>query len=98
MGPHSTTDDPGRYRDAELVESWRARDPVDRVRRYLECENRWTAEQQDAWEQEFADEVERAVSAAEALPAYTAGEIFDGMFAVLPPALAAQRAQAEALR
>ena len=96
MGPHSTTDDPGRYRDPELVEAWRARDPLDRLRTYLARENRWSAEEQDEWERQNADEVERAVSAAEALPSYTAAEIFDGMFAELPAPLAAQRAAAAA--
>jgi len=37
MGPHTTSDDPTRYRDAAEVESWRLRDPIDRVRRYLEA-------------------------------------------------------------
>ena len=97
MGPHSTTDDPGRYRDPALVEAWRAKDPLDRMRTYLERENRWSAQQQDEWERADAAAVERAVSAAEALPAYTPGEIFDGMFAQLPAPLAAQRAQAEAV-
>ncbi len=36
MGPHSSADDPGRYRSAELTESWRRRDPIDRLRTYLE--------------------------------------------------------------
>lgn len=98
MGPHSTTDDPGRYRDANLVQAWRERDPLDRLRKYLEHEGQWTAAQQEEWERADAELVERAVSAAEALPAYGPGEIFDGMFAVLPASLAAQRAQAEELR
>jgi pyruvate dehydrogenase E1 component alpha subunit len=36
MGPHTTSDDPTRYRDDSELEEWRARDPIDRVRRYLE--------------------------------------------------------------
>jgi pyruvate dehydrogenase E1 component alpha subunit len=36
MGPHSTADDASRYRTDDQVEGWRARDPVDRFRRYLE--------------------------------------------------------------
>jgi pyruvate dehydrogenase E1 component alpha subunit len=98
MGPHSTTDDPRRYRDPDLVEGWRSRDPVDRLRRYLERQSRWTAQQQDEWERDCADEVEHAVRTAEDLPSYTAGEIFDGMFAVLPAPLAVQRAQAEEMQ
>ena len=97
MGPHSTTDDPGRYRDPQLVQAWRSRDPLARMRTFLERENRLTAAEQEEWERADAAEVEAAVSSAEALPAYTAGEIFDGMFAELPAPLAAQRAEAEAL-
>lgn len=36
MGPHTTTDDPGRYRDDAEVAAWRAKDPIDRLDRHLE--------------------------------------------------------------
>ena len=36
MGPHTTSDDPSRYRSAEEVEEWAARDPISRYRTYLE--------------------------------------------------------------
>ncbi|MCR8670120.1 pyruvate dehydrogenase (acetyl-transferring) E1 component subunit alpha [Agrococcus sp. HG114] len=35
-GPHTTTDDPKRYRDEAEVEEWTAKDPIDRVERALE--------------------------------------------------------------
>jgi 2-oxoisovalerate dehydrogenase E1 component alpha subunit len=35
MGAHTTSDDPTRYRAAGEVESWKARDPIDRVRTFL---------------------------------------------------------------
>jgi pyruvate dehydrogenase E1 component alpha subunit len=35
MGAHTTTDDPTRYRSSSEVESWRLRDPIERVRAYL---------------------------------------------------------------
>lgn len=35
-GPHTTSDDPTRYRDEAELETWRSRDPINRVRRYLE--------------------------------------------------------------
>jgi pyruvate dehydrogenase E1 component alpha subunit len=35
MEGHSTSDDPRAYRDAALVEPWRRKDPLARVRRYL---------------------------------------------------------------
>ncbi|KZE90780.1 3-methyl-2-oxobutanoate dehydrogenase subunit alpha [Microbacterium sp. TNHR37B] len=35
MGPHTTSDDPTRYRSAEELEIWRARDPLLRLERHL---------------------------------------------------------------
>ncbi len=35
IGPHTTSDDPTRYRDPEEVAHWRARDPLARVEAYL---------------------------------------------------------------
>jgi 2-oxoisovalerate dehydrogenase E1 component subunit alpha len=35
IGPHSTADDATRYRDKDEVAEWRARDPIDRFRRFL---------------------------------------------------------------
>jgi 2-oxoisovalerate dehydrogenase E1 component alpha subunit len=36
MGAHTTSDDPTRYRIASEVEAWQAKDPVKRVRAFLE--------------------------------------------------------------
>ena len=35
MGPHTTADDPTRYRTDEELAAWRERDPITRVRAYL---------------------------------------------------------------
>ena len=35
MGPHTTADDPTRYRDAAEVAAWQRRDPIDRFRSHL---------------------------------------------------------------
>ncbi|MHA7269974.1 pyruvate dehydrogenase (acetyl-transferring) E1 component subunit alpha [Arthrobacter sp. HLT1-20] len=35
MGPHTTADDPTRYREAAELEEWRAKDPIARVRTFL---------------------------------------------------------------
>jgi 2-oxoisovalerate dehydrogenase E1 component alpha subunit len=36
MGAHTTSDDPTKYRATEETESWEAKDPILRLRRYLE--------------------------------------------------------------
>ncbi|GAA1456346.1 pyruvate dehydrogenase (acetyl-transferring) E1 component subunit alpha [Nocardiopsis exhalans] len=37
MGAHTTNDDPTRYRDKGELDEWKAKDPILRVRRYLEA-------------------------------------------------------------
>ncbi|GAA2512512.1 pyruvate dehydrogenase (acetyl-transferring) E1 component subunit alpha [Pilimelia columellifera] len=36
MGPHTTTDDPTRYRESAELEEWKAKDPILRMRAFLE--------------------------------------------------------------
>ncbi|WZH39041.1 MAG: pyruvate dehydrogenase (acetyl-transferring) E1 component subunit alpha [Microbacterium enclense] len=38
MGPHTTSDDPTRYRAADEVEAWAGRDPIARLEAYLRAE------------------------------------------------------------
>ena len=38
MGAHTTSDDPTRYRSSDEVEAWRAKDPIVRLRTYLDRE------------------------------------------------------------
>ena len=49
MGAHTTSDDPTRYRSAAEEEHWRRRDPIDRLRVYLQT--------QDELPQDFLDEL-----------------------------------------
>jgi pyruvate dehydrogenase E1 component alpha subunit len=91
IGPHTTTDDAGRYRSEDAVEEWRTKDPIDRVRAYLRSNDAWDEE----WEQETADtasdEIETAVADAEALESFETGGMFDRMFAEPTGAMDRQR-------
>lgn len=44
MGPHTTADDPSRYRDANELEVWAARDPISRLAALLESKGMLTPE------------------------------------------------------
>jgi pyruvate dehydrogenase E1 component alpha subunit len=35
MGPHTTSDDPTRYRVAADLETWKLKDPIERMKAYL---------------------------------------------------------------
>lgn len=91
FGPHTTSDDPSRYRDAAEVEQRRALDPLLRYRLFLQQRELWSAE----WEQELTRQaetwMEAAIAKAEGHPKPQPEEMFASMFAELPPQLQAQR-------
>jgi pyruvate dehydrogenase E1 component alpha subunit len=94
LGPHTTADDPARYRGADLTEEWRQRDPLERVRRLLSEREVWSESWQQQIEKEAAEEVDLAIERAEGLAPLGPGDIFDAMFETLPPHLAKQRIEA----
>src|SRR5690606_12126148 len=90
-GPHTTSDDPNRYRDPAEAEEWARPDPVERVRIYRAAHGAWDDEWQAAIEAEAQAEIDRAIELAESMPPLGPGEILDAMFETLPPHLEAQR-------
>jgi pyruvate dehydrogenase E1 component alpha subunit len=65
LGPHSSSDDPSRYRDEAEVATWRARDPLVRYRRYLQHAGWWDDAREARLEQDIGDEITRAIQEAE---------------------------------
>jgi len=89
---HTTSDDPSKYRTEEEEGEWEARDPIDRFERYLLAEGVLDGDAiaaiEETIEELLADEIARANEGREAVdPA----EMFDHVFAEIPPALRAQR-------
>jgi 2-oxoisovalerate dehydrogenase E1 component alpha subunit len=84
MGPHSSADDPNRYRDAAESETWKARDPILRFFRYLTQKEIWSeAEDADA-RREIEAEVNAAFRWAEKQPAPTLDSIVEDVYADVP--------------
>lgn len=80
VGPHTTADDPTRYRDDEEAESWAARDPLLRVRLLLEKAGGWDETWQSELESTASDVIEEAVEWAERVPEPTREEMLSRMF------------------
>jgi 2-oxoisovalerate dehydrogenase E1 component alpha subunit len=97
MNPHTTSDDSRRYRVDNEVESWRARDPIVRVRSYLEHD----ARVDDTFFASVEEEVEKLAfkirAGGRALPDVTPAAVFDNVYVDTPPELLAQRAELEEL-
>lgn len=66
--PHTSDDDDRAYRTREEVEEWRRRDPIDRLKRFLEEQRLLDAAADEQLRREVALEVEEATSFAEAAP------------------------------
>jgi pyruvate dehydrogenase E1 component alpha subunit len=81
MGPHTTADDPTRYRTDEETKEWMGRDPLERVRLLLERQGAWSEEWQDELESQASQKIETAVEWAEAVPQPTFEEMLNRMYA-----------------
>jgi pyruvate dehydrogenase E1 component subunit alpha len=92
LGPHTTTDDPSRYRSAEEVEQMRPLEPLVRYRFFLKQRGLWSED----WERALSAEIEAWISGsiqqAESQPDPGPDGMFNHMFAELPPHLARQKA------
>jgi len=91
MGPHSSSDDPTRYRPASELEEWKRRDPIERFRKFLleggHADEAWL----DAIHERARTEVAEAFKEQEAKEPPPLGSLFDDVYAELTPALRRQR-------
>ena len=97
MGGHSSSDDPTRYRDAELVKTWEKRDPLARLGAHLRSRGLLTDADLETWTAELNDEISKAVTEAEAAGPPALETIFTDVYARMPAHLEEQMKYALAL-
>jgi pyruvate dehydrogenase E1 component alpha subunit len=88
LGPHTTADDPVRYRSAEELAAWERKDPLTRFSAYLRARGLI----EEGLEQAIAGEIEAAVARFEAAAPPDPLRIFDHAYGQLPPDVQRQRA------
>jgi len=93
LGDHTTADDASRYREDEEVAEWEGRDPILRLRHYLEARDLWDEVEEQAQQASAHEWVDEQVAALEAMPPQDPSDIFSHMYADLPPHLAEQMAE-----
>ncbi|MDG3015203.1 pyruvate dehydrogenase (acetyl-transferring) E1 component subunit alpha [Speluncibacter jeojiensis] len=93
MGPHTTSDDPTRYRVAAETELWKARDPIDRVRRLLEREGRLDDAAVRRVQASADHTAARLRDAARSLPVPEPLSLFDNVYADPHPLVDDEREQ-----
>ncbi|MCA8974932.1 MAG: thiamine pyrophosphate-dependent dehydrogenase E1 component subunit alpha [Planctomycetes bacterium] len=91
MASHSSSDDAARYRDAEVYEAWKKKDPIARFKQYLKNRKLWS----EAFEAECVDgtkaELQAAIESVEAGPDPGPETMFDDVYMNLTPQLKAQK-------
>jgi 2-oxoisovalerate dehydrogenase E1 component len=67
-GAHATADDQWLYREPGEVEAWKEKDPIERLRRFLENRGEWDERAGEKVAMEVTESVNAAITAIEALP------------------------------
>lgn len=93
MGPHSSSDDPSRYRLESEVEVYRARDPIVRLGRHLALRGLATEALAERIDAELDAELELALATVEPAPPPPPSSLFEDVYARPPWNLEEQRAE-----
>lgn len=97
LSDHTTADDARRYRpQAEVEEAWE-REPLRRMRAFLEARGVWDEARENDWKAQCNAQVDAEVNAYLAVAPPPVEAMFDYLYAELPTDLAGQRAAAIAL-
>lgn len=91
VSDHTTADDATRYRSEEEVRAQAARDPIDRLRRFMVAAGVLSETADADIKHELELELESAVAEYLATPPRGTRTMFDCLYAELPDALASQR-------
>ncbi len=100
VGAHSTSDDPSAYRPKAESDAWPLGDPVIRLKNHLIVRGVWSEERHKQAEAEVLDTIIAAQKEAEKHGTMHSGgkpsvkDMFEGVFAEMPPHLRRQRHQA----
>lgn len=100
VGGHSTSDDPSAYRPKTESDAWPLGDPILRLKAHLIQRGAWSDERHAQAEAEIRDTVIAAQREAEALGTLHSGgkpsarDMFEDIFAEMPPHLIRQRHEA----
>ena len=90
FGPHTTADDPTKYRTEKEIEPWKPLDPLVRLRFYLKEKGLWNEEADQRITEEGQKEIDQAVKDAESVPVPEVEDIFRYVYSEMTPQLKEQ--------
>jgi len=80
MSDHTTADEATKYRDPKEVEEWKKKDPIDRLRKYLQQKKIWNEDYEKKVLDDANKKINDAVKKMESTPPAKPEEIFDYLF------------------
>jgi pyruvate dehydrogenase E1 component alpha subunit len=89
-GPHTTSDDPSKYRSKEEEEDWAKRDPIDRLRTWLIAKKYWSKKKDEDLQNELREEIDQQFGEVENYPAHQLEDVFKYHFEEMPDDLKKQ--------
>lgn len=90
LGPHSTSDDPTKYRSNAEVAEWKRQDPVEKFKRFLEVKNIWNDEMEAKLRAESEALIDDAVQYIESSVPPDPESIIQDVYADVPSSLREQ--------
>jgi pyruvate dehydrogenase E1 component alpha subunit len=94
-GAHTTSDDPSRYRSSDEEKEWDLKDPLRRMRLFLEKKSLWSQAEEDKVTDEFQKEIDRQFIETEKTANYNLEDVFKYMYAEMPQDLRDQQIEYE---
>lgn len=91
LGPHSSSDDPSRYRTEDELARFRAREPIHRLKQLLGRQGAHTPELDTNIDGAMDEEIDRALAQVENMPAPALETLFEDVYAGAPWPLREQR-------
>lgn len=94
-GAHTTSDDPTKYRTKEEEQQWESKDPLRRLKLYLEAKKLWNDKEEEKILPQYKEEVDRQFIEAENYGPYPKEDVFKYLYAEMPDDLKEQEKEYE---
>jgi len=91
IGAHTTSDDPTKYRTKEEEAAWALKDPLKRLKGYIEAKKLFDTSGEEALVAEYKKKIDKEFEAAEKHPEYPLDDVFKYMYQEMPSELRRQK-------
>lgn len=93
IADHTTADDSAKYRTEDEVNEWRKKDPIERLRKYMESRALWNQYYEKRLHLKFEEQINAAIKKVESMPKQEIDDIFKYMYQEMTDNLKEQLAE-----